>query len=122
IKAGSRNEEAQLTAARGNSASGPPTGGVVPLDRGRTIFFFIDDLHLSLGSLKQTRLLLQRFIDREMGQNDEVAITSGTGQIGFLQQLTDDKRVLQAALERLQARTYKVLDSERPVMTEYQAQ
>ncbi len=119
IVAGSRNEEAQLTAARGGA---PGNSGAVPLDRGRTVFFFIDDLHLSLGSLKQTRLLLKRFIDSEMGQNDEAAITSGTGQIGFLQQLTDDKRVLQAAAERLQARTYTTRDSQRPVMTEYQAQ
>lgn len=120
IVAGSRNEEAQLAAARGNSAGG--NTGAVPLDRGRTIFFFIDDIHLSTGSLKQTRLLLQRFIDREMGQNDEVAITSTSGQIGFLQQLTDDKIVLQAAAKRLQARTYTTRDSQRPPMTEYQAQ
>jgi VWFA-related protein len=119
VVAGSRNEEAQLAAARGGA---PGKSGAVPLDRGRTVFFFIDDLHLSLGSLTQTRLLLKRFIDSEMGQNDEAAITSGTGQIGFLQQLTDDKRVLQAAADRLQARPYTTTDSQRPVMTEYQAQ
>ena len=118
IAAGSRNEEAQLAAARG-SAGNP---GAIPLDRGRTIFFFIDDIHLSAGSMKQTRLLLQRFIDHEMGQNDEAAITSSSGQIGFLQQLTDDKRVLQAATERLVSRTYMTKDAERPPMSEYQAQ
>ena len=118
IVAGSRNEESQLAAARGGASD---YSGAVPLDRGRTVFFFIDDLHLSPGSLKQTRLLLRHFIDREMGQNDEAAITSGTGQIGFLQQLTDDKRVLQAAAERLQARAYTTRDSQRPVMNEYQA-
>jgi VWFA-related protein len=120
IVAGSRNEEAQLAAARGNAAGG--NTGALPLDRGRTVFFFIDDVHLSLGSLKQTRLLLQRFIEREMGQNDEAAITSSSGQIGFLQQLTDDKRVLLAATERLKARSYSAKDSDRPAMTEYQAQ
>ena len=119
IVAGSRNEEAQLAAARGNSAGGKT--GAIPLDRGRTVFFFIDDIHLSAGSMKQTRLLLQRFIDREMGQNDEAAITSSSGQIGFLQQLTDDKRVLHAATDRLLARSYTTRDSERPPMSEYQA-
>ena len=120
IVAGSRNEESQLAAARGNS--GPNKTGAVPLDRGRTVFFFIDDIHLSSGSMKQTRLLLQRFIDREMGQNDEAAITSSSGQIGFLQQLTDDKRVLHAAADRLLVRSYTTRDSERPPMSEYQAQ
>jgi VWFA-related protein len=119
IVAGSRNEEAQLAAARGNS--GPGKTGAIPLDRGRTVFFFIDDIHLAAGSMKQTRLLLQRFIDREMGQNDEAAITSSSGQIGFLQQLTDDKRVLHAATDRLLARSYTTKDSERPPMSEYQA-
>jgi len=119
IVAGSRNEEAQLAAARGNS--GPGKTGAIPLDRGRTVFFFIDDIHLAAGSMKQTRLLLQRFIDREMGQNDEAAITSSSGQIGFLQQLTDDKRVLHAATDRLVARSYTTKDSERPPMSEYQA-
>jgi VWFA-related protein len=119
IVAGSRNEEAQLAAARGSAAGGNP--GAVPLDRGRTVFFFIDDIHIALGSMKQTRLLLQRFIDREMGQNDEAAITSSSGQIGFLQQLTDDKRVLHAATDRLLARSYTTRDSERPPMSEYQA-
>src|SRR6266404_980480 len=122
IVAGSRNEEAQLAAARGTSAASVPPGKPVPLDRGRTLFFFIDDLHLSLASNKQTRMLLQRFIDHDMGQNDEVAITSSSGQIGFLQQLTGDKIVLKAAVERLVPRSFAFKDSQRPVMTEYQAQ
>src|SRR2546430_15199110 len=57
IVAGSRNEEAQLAAARGNSTGG---NGAVPLDRGRTIFFFIDDLHLSPASMKHTRSQIGR--------------------------------------------------------------
>lgn len=121
IVAGSRNEEAQIAAARGTSnAAGK--GGAVPLDRGRTVFFFIDDFHLAPGSNKQTRMMLERFVDRQMGQNDEAAITSATGQIGFLQQLTDDKRVLKAAIGRLLSRPYSTGDSQRPTMTEYQAQ
>ena len=120
IEAGSRNEEAQIAAARGGSNAG--AGGAVPLDRGRTVFFFIDDFHLAPGSNKQTRMMLERFVDRQMGQNDEAAITSASGQIGFLQQLTDDKRVLKAALGRLLTRPYSSGDSQRPPMTEYQAQ
>src|SRR5258706_5744182 len=108
IVAGSRNEEAQIAVARGTSSAGvrPGDRGPLPLDRGRTVFFFIDDLHLSPGSNKQTRTMLQRFVDREMGQNDEAAIASASGQIGFLQQLTNDKRVLKAATGRLSPRSY----------------
>src|SRR5262245_47639774 len=40
VKAGSYSEEAQLAAARGNAAVDSTGGRPVPLDRGRTIFFF----------------------------------------------------------------------------------
>lgn len=122
ITAGSINEEAQLAAARGYS--GRPTDGKsnapAPLDRGRVVFFYVDDLHLDLPSLTTTQKLITHFIENQLGQNDEVAISSASGQIGFLQQLTDHKSVLRAALARLNFRPYSVRDSQRPTMTEYQ--
>src|SRR5688572_9495124 len=123
ITAGSANEESQLAAARGAVSSSGSHRKVapVPLDRGRTVFFFVDDFHLSPGSISQTRQMLRRFIDREMRQNDEAAITSPSGQIGFLQQLTDNKTVLRLAAERIRSRPFTVKDFERPAMTEYQA-
>jgi len=120
VSAGSRNEEAQLAAARGGAKNGV-AGAPVPLDRGRAVFFYLDDLHLSASSISQTRALLRRFVDHEMGQNDEVAIVSATGQIGFLQQLTNNKEVLTRAIERLSVRTVSGRDAERLAMTEYQA-
>jgi VWFA-related protein len=121
ITAGSVSEESQLAAARGSTrADTTKPASPAPLDRGRPIFFYIDDLHLDLAALGTTKKLITRFIDDEMGQNDEAAIASASGQIGFLQQLTDNKTVLRAALERLKFRPYTVRDSERPPMTEYQ--
>ncbi|HEV7798714.1 MAG TPA: VWA domain-containing protein, partial [Pyrinomonadaceae bacterium] len=121
ITAGSVNEESQLAAARGSGARAESkTAGPSPLDRGRPIFFYVDDMHLDLPSLAATRKLISRFIEREMGQNDEAAIASANGQIGFLQQLTDNKAVLRAALARLKLRPYSIRDFERPAMTEYQ--
>jgi len=123
VTAGSRSEESQLAAARGaaNRRSAAGSAGPVPLDRGRPVFFYIDDLHLDLSSVNRTRQLLTKFIDQEMGQNDEAAITSASGRIGFLQQLTDNKTVLRAALSKLVYRSYSVKDSEQPTMSEYQA-
>lgn len=125
VVAGSRNEELQLAAARGSSSSisaGSPKSSVpAPLDRGRPIFFYVDDLHMDLTAMNTARKLIARFIENEMGQNDEAAITSASGQIGFLQQLTDNKAVLTAALERLKVRLQSVHDFERPQMSEYHA-
>jgi VWFA-related protein len=118
VKAGSANEEAQLAAARGvASKSGTPA----PLDRGRSMFFFLDDLHLSEESMHQTRKMLSEFVERDMGQNDQVALITATAQTGFLQQLTDNKTVLKTAIERLRARPYKNRDIQNPPMSEYQA-
>ncbi len=121
VSAGSRNEEAQLAVARGGAKQNEVTGAPVPLDRGRAVFFYLDDLHLSASSITQTRALLRRFVDHEMGQNDEVAIVSATGQIGFLQQLTNNKEVLTRAIERVSVRPVSGRDAGRPPMTEYQA-
>jgi VWFA-related protein len=78
--------------------------------RQRTMVFFVDDRHLSLDSVGRTRKILSEFIDKEMGQNDLVAIASASGQIGFLQQFTDNKDVLRAAISRINHVPYVVTD------------
>jgi VWFA-related protein len=121
ITAGSANEESQLAAARGSNNSPKPGATAVPLDRGRTIFFYVDDIHLDLSGAVSTRKMITQFIEKEMGQNDEAAIASATGQIGFLQQLTNNRTVLKAAVERLKPNSTSVSDGQRPPMSEYQA-
>lgn len=118
ITAGS-DEESQLAAARGSTTLNLKRP--VPLDRGRIVFFYIDDFHMDLAGLKSAKKLINAFIEKEMGQNDQAAIASATGQIGFLQQLTTDRMVLRRALDRLHARMYSVRDSENPAMNDYQA-
>lgn len=88
---------------------------------GRTIVFFVDDLHLSLDSLGRTRQMLNHFLDDEMTAWDQVAFVSSSGQIGFLQQLTDNKAVLRAAMARLKPIPYTVRDTDQPPMPEYVA-
>jgi VWFA-related protein len=122
VSTGSANEESQLAAARGFrpvKAERAPVSG--EFDRRRVIFFYVDDLHLAANNLVSARKLLANYIEKDMRQNDEAGITSASGQIGFLQQLTDNKSVLRAAIERLKVRPHFVGDSERPAMTEYQA-
>ena len=124
LKAGSPDEEAQLAAARGDVRSPSPgqaPGNIVPLDRGRVVLFFVDDLHLASDSVQRARVLLRHFIDADFGQNDEAAIISASGQVGFLQQVTGDKTVLQAAINRLLPRSAASRDFDRPPMSESQA-
>ncbi|HYY95241.1 MAG TPA: VWA domain-containing protein [Pyrinomonadaceae bacterium] len=120
IEAGNVNEDAQLAAARGAGGGSRP-GSVVPLDRGRSVIFFVDDLHLQPGNSMRVGKTLLRYIEEEIGQNDEAAVISASGQVGFLQQFTDNKAVLRAAASRIGARAGFVGDTQRPPMTEVQA-
>jgi VWFA-related protein len=121
VRAGSLNEEAQIAAARGAPLSVKGQPAPKPLDRGRLIFFFVDDLHISSSNMTGVRALLTRFVEKEMRQNDEVAIASVSGQIGFLQQLTSEKAVLRLAIERLKPRSSPTGDGAGTPMSEYQA-
>jgi len=108
--------EEDRTDALTNPASPPPP---VRAATGRTLIYFIDDLHLAPTSLVSTRKALLDFIDHGMLDRDQVAITSASGQIGFLQQFTDDKVALRSAVARLSYRTNTKIDTELPPMSEY---
>ena len=109
IVAGSQRD--RLARVRGNEPASPVKNAPAEVSyRQRTIVFFLDDRHLSLGSLGRTRKTLSDFINKEMGPNDLVAIASASGQIGFLQQFTDNKEVLRAAIERINHVPYIVSD------------
>ena len=108
--------EADRTASVTNPASPSPPA---PAANGRTVIYFIDDLHLAPTSLVNTRKALLDFIDHGMDERDQVAITSASGQIGFLQQFTDDKVALRSAVARLNYRTNTKIDTDNPPMSEY---
>jgi len=114
VASGSLREEKKAGPNAGTSLTNPSTS-----NRDRTLIFFIDDLHLAPDSLVRTRKALLEFINQGMGENDQVAITSSSGQIGFLQQFTDDKVALRSAVARLNYRANTKLDMDNPPMSEY---
>src|SRR5438132_2350273 len=115
VTSGKESTPRDPAAARSESTSNP--GPVIV--RGRTVIFFVDDLHLAPDSLVRTRKALLEFIERGMNDKDQVAITSASGQIGFLQQFTDDKAALRSAVARLNYRANTKMDMNSPPMSEY---
>ena len=105
IATGSTRERELAARGLGVNSAAPLPPATVP---GRTIVFFIDDLHLSPDSMNRTRMMLQHFLEREMNSKDQVAIASASGQVGFLEQFTNNKEVLDAAVGRLIPRMYDV--------------
>jgi VWFA-related protein len=121
VTAGSLKEAEQYEAARKGTTAPKRKPVLRPTSYGRTLIFFVDDHHLSSESTQRTREALLKFINNSMGQEDSGVITTATGQLGFLQQLTDNKDVLRLAAERLKNRQLSALDTESPPMSAYQA-
>jgi VWFA-related protein len=121
VTAGTTGEERSEVMANRAGATAAAIGSAAPTYRGRTIIFFVDDLHLSAESVGKTRKAILEFIDTQMGPDDQVALASPSGQIGFLQRFTDLKAVARAAVARLNHKPYTVRDSEIIPMTEYTA-
>ncbi len=118
--AGSSRERAQRapTGDTGATLKNQVKEAAVEANRSRAIVFFVDDIHLAIDSLKLAKDTIIKFIDTEMGPNDLVAITSSSGQVGFLQQYTDNKDVLKMAVSRISYRGFGTRDGEAPVMTD----
>ena len=67
----------------------------------RTIALVVDDLTLSFESTYFVRRALKKFVDEQMETGDLVAIIRTGAGIGALQQFTNDKRQLHAAIEKV---------------------
>ncbi len=127
VAAGSAAEAAlaQARASGGPAKNGGPGKSPPPppsaTGAGRVVFFFLDDLHLNESSLSRARKSLSEFVETEMGQDDRVAIVSASGQVGFLQQLTDYKPMLREAISRLKNKRVYEVNSGRTQISEYAA-
>jgi len=123
VISGSRTEASQLAPAlagpvKSSDLNSPISGAT---DNRRIVFFFLDDLHLSESSLTRTRTALSDFVEKQASPNDQLAIVSASGQIGFLQQLTDNKAVLRAAINRLNYKRNTETFAGKTSISEYQA-
>lgn len=121
VTSGSPREQQLATLGKAEGPAAKPVSELVV--KGRRIIFFIDDSHLSPDSMNRTRMMLRQFLDRDMTSKDTVAIVSASGQIGFLQQFTTNKKVLEAAMGRLNPRMYDArgFGTGNTRMTEYLA-
>jgi len=72
-----------------------------PQDVRRTIVLVADDLSYGPAEFPRARTALKEFVDREMQPGDLVSIMTTSGGMGALEQLTNDKRALTAAIARI---------------------
>jgi VWFA-related protein len=81
------------------------TPGVLPAQLrpqvARRIVLVVDDLGLSFESTYYVRQALKKFVEHQMQPGDLAAILCTSRGAGVLQQFTDNKRLLDAAIERV---------------------
>jgi VWFA-related protein len=129
VAAGSSDEARQLSKARGVSRTSTNNADASQVnasqtnapERGRVIFFFVDDVHLSPEGVARARKALLKFIESGMRQNDRAAVVCVSGRIGFLQQLTDNKAVLREAVGRLGNQKLSEVYAGKVPISEYDA-
>src|SRR6185369_10891129 len=74
---------------------------IQPHDERRTIALLIDDLGMSFESMAVVRQQVRSFLDNQAQPNDLVAIIRTAGNVGSLQQFTNDRRLLNGAYDHL---------------------
>jgi len=89
------------TSAKAKNAVMPPPPPFKPNEPHRTIAFVFDDIGSSAETVGSVRKQIRKFVEDEMQPNDLVAIIRTGGEVGALQQFTNDKRILLRAIENL---------------------
>ena len=76
-----------------------PTERLTPQDVKRTLVLVADDLNLSFESTAQLHIALKKYVDTQMGPHDLVSIARTSTGLGALENFTNDKRALYAAVD-----------------------
>jgi VWFA-related protein len=67
----------------------------------RAVALVVDDLQLSFSDLVFARRAVREYVDKYVAPDDLVAIVRTSAGVGALQQFTNDRRILYAAIERI---------------------
>jgi VWFA-related protein len=90
---------------------------------GRVFIVLVDDLHISPANMSNVKKQLFQLIDNQIQDGDRVSVVTTGGGLGFLQQLTDERKVYRKAVEKLIGKQQAfALPGDLAMLTEYQAQ
>jgi VWFA-related protein len=85
----------------GTANDATPYKPLNPNEARRIMAIVVDDLGLSFESMYQVKRQLRKFLAENLDPNDLVAIIRTGRQLGALQQFTNDKRLLNRAMDQL---------------------
>lgn len=105
VKPADKSTTDTATSIKAKNAVMPPAPPFKPNEPHRTIAFVYDDIGSSAGTIGSVRKQIRKFVEEEMQPNDLVAIIRTGGEVGALQQFTNDKRILLRAVENFRYST-----------------
>jgi VWFA-related protein len=89
----------------------------------RYVVLAVDDIHIAPENLAYAKQMLQRFLREQMTSGDQVAVATTTGSLGLLQQFTNERPVLERAINRLTSQQRSATNAfDVPRITDYQAE
>jgi VWFA-related protein len=101
----------------------PVDSAPVEIQAGRYIVIAVDDFHLAPENLLIAKRTLNRFINEQMVAGDQMAVATTSGNIGMFQQFTNERDVLERAVNRLNVQQRTVTSSsDVPHISDYQAE
>ena len=86
----------------------------------RYVVLVMDDIHLQAGNLLRMRKVLDRFLEREVGLEDRVALVTTSGTLH--QEFTDDRQRLRKSITRLSVQDRTAVPLGVPYITPYHAE
>ena len=110
---------AAISRPEDNREEAPPARTIPPR---RFMVLAVDDVHIEAGNLLRIKKSLDRFLDRELGPEDQVAIVTTSGTGGLYQEFTDDRQALRQTVARLSVQGRTIRSTGVPHITEYQAE
>jgi VWFA-related protein len=87
--------------ATGTPVTMTPTGRPPAQTPARVVVLFVDTLHLSIQTLVRTKQQLKEFVDKQLTDDDLVAIVEPSGSLGVLQQFMRDRAGLKYAIDKI---------------------
>ncbi|MCI0391223.1 MAG: VWA domain-containing protein [Acidobacteria bacterium] len=89
------------SATASEASKGNPAPANTLVGPARFIVFLVDTPHLSISSLEQIKRTLGKFVVEQMTGQDTVCVLPSAGALGILSQFTQDRRMLQLAINKL---------------------
>jgi VWFA-related protein len=88
----------------------------------RYVVLAVDDVHMEARNLIRIKKALDRFLEKEIGPEDQVALVNTSGSPKLVAEFTDDRQALRRTIDRLSVQDRTIGHTGVPNISEYQAE